>query len=82
MMILASTVFGWVFAVAIDGAILVAFGVSMVLALRGTHEYLQRHNVGEFATGVVIFIAFCALFIGAWVPAGLVLGARRVRRLV
>jgi hypothetical protein len=82
MMILGSTVLGWVGALAVDGALFVAFGTSMLFALRGTHEYLQRHEVGEFAMGAVIFVAFCGLFIGAWLPVGLVLGVRRISRLV
>jgi hypothetical protein len=82
MMILASTFLGWVVALAIDGTILVACGASMWFALRGTQGYLQRHKVGEFATGVIILVTFFGLFIGAWLPVGLVLGVRRISRLV
>jgi hypothetical protein len=81
-MILGSTVLGWVLALAVDATILVACGISMFLALRGTHRYLQRRQAGDFATGVVILVTFCGLFIGGWMPVGLVLGIRRIWRLV
>jgi len=61
----SDTVLGWVLAIAIDGAILVGFGLTMFFALRGPHRYLQRRGVGDFATGAIILVSFCGLFIGA-----------------
>jgi hypothetical protein len=83
-MILASSdiALGWLLAIAIDTAILVSFGFSTFFALRGTHRYLQRRGVGDFATGAVILASFCGLFIGGWLPVGLVLGVRRIWRRV
>lgn len=80
MMILGSTVLSWTLTVAIDGTILAACVVTMFFALRGTQAWLRRREVGNFATGVVIFVTFCGLFVGAWLPVGLILGARSLLR--
>ena len=79
-MLFGSTVLGWVLALAIDGTIITAFAVSTFFALRRTHAYLQRHEVGDFATGVAIFVTFCCLFVGGWLPVGAVLGGRWLLR--
>jgi hypothetical protein len=78
----SDTVSGWLLAIAIDGASLVGFGLTMFFALRGKYRSLQRRGVGDFATGVVMLVSFCGLFIGVWLPVGVVLGARRVWRMV
>lgn len=62
-MIRGGSLFGWVLALAIDGTIFAAFGVSMVLALEGTRNYLRRREVRDFSMGAVIFLAFCG-----WCP--------------
>ncbi len=74
------SVLGWILALAIDGAILVAFGLTMFFALAGTRRYLREREVGDFAMGVVIVVTFCALLIGAWLPVGVFLVGRRVWR--
>ena len=51
-----------------------------VFALRGIQAWLRRREVGDFAAGVVILVTFCGLFVGAWLPVGLVLGARSLLR--
>jgi hypothetical protein len=47
-----------------------------VVALRATHVYLRRQQMGDFAVGAIMFVAFFDLFIGAWLPVGLMLVGR------
>ncbi len=81
-MVEGGTALGWILTIALDGAILGACIATMFVSLRATQAWLRRREAGDFATGVVIIVVFCGLFVGAWLPVGIVLGTRYLVRRV
>ncbi|HXB14737.1 MAG TPA: hypothetical protein VNV44_03240 [Solirubrobacteraceae bacterium] len=81
-MIAGATILGWVLTIAVDGAILAAFIGTMFVALRATQAWLLHRDTGDLLTGVIILFVFCGLFVGAWLPVGLVLATRSLLRRV
>lgn len=73
---------GWVLAIAIDGAILVAFAWVTAIVLQGTNRFLVRRTVGNGVGACVMAVTALVCFVGAWLPIGAVLFARRIWRLI